>query len=333
MARTVTMDDIAAKVGVSRATVSLAIRRSPKISAQRTNEILRIARELGYRPNAFASQLARTGFSTVGVLLAELRNPTISDILDGFAPPDLDGEPDMYLASGFNSREREQAAVESFLAHRVRGIVLIGSRLAESNIQHIAKTVPTAVVGREVEGVDGVRVDDELGGRLAADHLLGLGHRRLAHIDGGIGAGAERRKAAFLHACGQVDGASVRVVFGDYSQTSGYEGAHALFTEADRPTGIFAANDLMALGVLGAARDHGLRAGVDFALCGFDDIAISAYGYISLTSISYSREEMGRLAREFIDRRCAVPGQPTEMIKLQPSLVARGTSGARQGQS
>ena len=322
----VTLDDIAARAGVSRATVSMALRGSPKISVKRTDEIHRIARQMGYSPNVNASRLAGTTSSAFGVLLADLHNPIMSDIVDGFAPANEDEPPEMYLASGFNDVERERTSLDTFLAHRVAGIVLIGSRLAVAQIQHLAKTVPTVVVGRNIPGVDSVLVDDKSGGDLAAEHLLKLGHRRLAHLDGGTGAGAQLRKEAFLQRVASVKPAAVRVLLGNYTQSSGYAGAKELFASRDRPTAIFAANDSMALGVLGAARECHLMAGVDFALCGFDDIDIACYGYISLTTISYSRQEMGHVARRLLRDRIGDVNLPARTVELQPSLIVRGTS-------
>jgi DNA-binding LacI/PurR family transcriptional regulator len=320
------MDDIAARAGVSRATVSLALRRSPKISDKRTGEILKLAQELGYLPNANASRLARATASTYGVLLSDLHNPIMADILDGFAPTDAQVPLDIYLASGFNDAARERASLDSFLSHRVAGAVLVGSRLEAEQIQALAARIPAVVVGRKVDGVDCVLVDDSRGGRLAADHLLKLGHRRLAHIDGGAGAGAQRRREAFLKRCRSMQGASTVVVGGNYTQASGYKGALELFSKVEPPTAIFVANDLMALGVLGAARERGLRAGSDFSLCGFDDIELAAYGYISLTSISYSREEMGRAARRLLELRIGEPTLPPKVVELTPTLVVRETS-------
>jgi DNA-binding LacI/PurR family transcriptional regulator len=320
------MDDVAARAGVSRAAVSLAMRRSPKISAKRTEEILRVARDLGYRPNLIASRLAKGDVATFGVLLADLHNPIMADFLDGFAPSAMDGGYEMYLASGFNTAEGERKAVESFLAHRLKGVVLVGTRLDGDEIRSLATSIPTVVVGRGIEGVDCVLVDDESGARLVAEHFLNLGCRRLAHIDGGEGAGADIRKAAFLEICRRRPEVSVRIASGDYSQASGYRGARVLFTEGERPAALFAANDLMALGALGAARELGLVAGADFSLCGFDDLAASAFAYVSLTSVSYSREKIGGIARRLLKLRREDPERPTDLVKLQPHLVIRGTS-------
>lgn len=322
----VTLDDIAARAGVSRATVSMALRGSPKISARRREEILRIARDLGYSPNVAASRLARATSSAIGVLLADLHNPIMSKILDGFAPAAKADTPEMYLASGFNEADRERASLDTFLSHRVAGVVLVGSRLSADQIQALAEAVPTVVVGRNVAGVDSVLVDDERGGWLAAEHFLGLGHRRLAHLEGGTGAGAQRRKDAFTRRCAGVPGTGVRTVGGDYSQLSGYHATGALFAAAERPTAIFAANDMMALGALGAAREHGLVAGADFALCGFDDIDLAGYNFVSLTSISYPQAEMGRVARDMLAHRAADRRRPRQLVELRPELIVRGTS-------
>ena len=113
---------------------------------------------------------------------------------------------------------------------------------------------------------------------------------------------------------------------GDYTQASGYRAAKTLFANRDRPTAVFAANDLMALGAMGAAREEGLMAGEDFALCGFDDIEVAAYGYISLTTISYSRREGGAVARELLQRRCSEPTAAPKVVKVQPRLLVRNTS-------
>jgi DNA-binding LacI/PurR family transcriptional regulator len=334
MSSGVTMDEVAARAGVSRAAVSLALRGSPKISPERTEAILRAARELGYRPNAIASHLARARRSTIGILLADLFNPLMAEVLDGFAPSEDAWTDEMYLGAGFNSATRELRAVESFLAHRVSGIVLVGSRLPAEEIAGLAARVPTVVVGRKLDGVDCVLVDDTRGGRLATEHLIELGHERIAHVDGGSGAGAGRRRSAFLEVMAEAQ-LSPTVVPGDYSQASGYEAARGLFANVrERPTAIFAANDLMALGVLGAAKETGLVAGTDYALVGFDDNPFSETEYVSLTTLTYPRRRMGEEARRLLRARVTSGGNDgTEIVELEPTLVVRATSGAPRRRS
>ncbi|PDS63054.1 LacI family transcriptional regulator [Rhizobium anhuiense] len=319
-----TMDDIAARAGVSRGAVSLALRRSPKISAKTTEHIFKVAHEMGYRPNLNASRLAARDFSTFGLLVSDLHNPIMADILDGFVMTDGDEVPDTYLGSGFNSPFKERALIESFLSHRVKGVVLLGSLLPDAEIQTLARQIPTVAVGRKIDGVDCVLVDDLVGGRLAAEHIKTHGHLRIAHIDGGDGAGAGPRKQAFITAL--EEGVDLTVLRGDYTEEGGYRCACILFAKPTPPTAIFAANDLSALGVLGAAREFGLVAGKDFDLVGFDDIKLASYDYISLTTVSYSRADMGKLARDLVQRRCSDADAPAKTIELPPRLIVRNTS-------
>lgn len=327
MAQVVTMDEIASRAGVSRGAVSLALRRSSKISAKTTEHIFKVAKELGYRPNLNASRLARSDYSTIGLLASDLHNPIMADLLDGFVLSDLDPGYETYLATGFNSADRERAAIESFLSHRVKGIVLMGSLLDTKEILELSRTISTVVVGRRIEGIDCVLVNDRSGGRLVAEHLIGLGHRQIAHIDGGKGAGATIRKNAFIEKVRKQVGTELTILPGDYTQESGYQGALDLLKLENRPTGIFAANDLMALGVLGAARDQGLVAGHDFSLVGFDNISLAAYDYVSLTTVTYSPKDMARIARELLLRRLADSSVSAELVQLQPSLIVRKSSG------
>ncbi len=321
----VTMDEIAAKAGVSRGAVSLALRHSPKISAKTTEHVIRVAAEMGYRPNLNASRLARSDFSTYGLLVSDLHNPIMADILDGFVMSDGEDGLDTYLASGFNAPDGERAVIESFLSHRVKGIALLGSLLPDLEIQALSRQVPTVAVGRSVPGVDSVLVSDAIGGRLAAQHILRRPQSLIAHIDGGNGAGSHPRREAFLQLLDS-NGLERVVLSGNYTQEAGYRRGRELFGRSERPTAVFAANDLTALGILGAAREFGFQAGTDFDLVGFDDIKMAGYDYVSLTTISYSRSEMGRIAAELMQRRCQLPGSDPSISEILPQLVVRKTS-------
>ena len=142
----------------------------------------------------------------------------------------------------------------------------------------------------------------------------------------GAALALERERMLFLKRFRSIKGATAEVWPGHYTPGVGLRRGQVNIRGSDRPTALFAANDLTALGALGAAREQGLIAGSDFALCGYDDIEIAAYGYISLTSISYSRKEGGRAARELLQARCAESTKPAQLVKVRPSIVVRGTS-------
>ena len=327
----VTMDDVAARAGVSRAAVSFALRNSPKVSAAQRAHIAQVAAELGYRPNINASRLASSRTGTIGVVFSDLHNVLYADTLDGFAGGLAGSSEQMLLASGFHDPTRERAAVESFLSHRVDGIALLGSQLPVAEIQELAREVPTVVAGRRVDAVDWVTVDDSAGAALATEHLISLGHRSIAHIDGGGGAGAALRREQFLttmrsHRLARY----ATVVAGDYTESGGRSAAQQLLAAAHPPTAIFAANDLSALGVLAVTRSLRLSVPGDVSVVGFDNTTIAQLDLVGLSTIDYARQEMGERTLELLNRRIADPKQPTRKFTLAPTLITRTTTGPLQ---
>ena len=328
----VTMDDVAAAAGVSRAAVSMALRNSPKVSAARREQILQVAAELGYRPNINASRLARTRTGTIGVVFSDLHNALYAEMLDGLAAA-LRGEPEqLLLASGFHDPDRERAAVEAFLAHRVDGLALLGSQLSASEIQQLASEVPTVIAGRRVDGVDWVTVDDAVGATLATEHLIALGHRRIAHIDGGHGAGAALRREQFL-ATMREHGLARRavVVAGDYTEGQGRTSALELLSARRPPSAIFAANDASALGVLSAARSLGIAVPESLSVVGFDNTTIAQSDFVGLSTVDYARHQIGERTLALLKARIADPDSPPREITLTPGLIARITTAAPSG--
>ena len=323
-----TMDDVAARAGVSRAAVSMALRNSPKVSPARRAQILQVAAELGYRPNSNASRLARTRTGTIGVVFSDLHNALYAEMLDGLAAA-LQGAPEqLLLASGFHDAERERAAIEAFLSHRVDGLALLGSQLPLADIQQLALETPTVIAGRRVEGIDSVTVDDAAGAALATEHLITLGHRRIAHIDGGNGAGAALRREQFLTTM-QKHGLArhATIINGDYTERTGYAATLTLMTGRRTPSAVFAANDATALGVLAAARSIGITVPNTLSVIGFDNTTIARSAFVGLSTIDYPREEIGHQTLALLIDRMADPDTPQRENTLAPQLIARITTG------
>lgn len=323
------MDDVAARAGVSRAAVSLALRNSPKISPARRAQILQVAADLGYRPNINASRLARARTETIGVVFSDLHNALYAEMLDGLASALRDGPEQLLLASGFHDPEREHAAVEAFLSHRVDGLALLGSQLAPSAIQELARETPTVIAGRRIDGVDWVAVDDAAGAALATEHLIALGHRRIAHIDGGNGAGASLRRQQFLTTmqAHHLERQAI-VANGDYTERTGHTAALELLTARRPPTAIFAANDLSALGVLSAARALGLAVPTSVSVMGFDNTSIAQSEFVALSTIDYPRHEMGEQILALLKSRIADSRHPAREVTLTTELMSRLTTAA-----
>ena len=328
-ARPPTMEDVARGAGVSRSLVSLALRDSPRVSEASRARVLRAAEALHYRPNAMARNLASRRTATVGVVVNDLHNPFFAGVIDGIeAAADEHGHRVLLNAANRSAR-REKAAIEMFLAFRCDGIILTGPSLPASVINAAAEVVPVVAVGRAMRSaaIDTVVNDDHHGAELAVEHLTGLGHRSIVHIDGGRGAGANARRRGYLAAMERLRlGAEAAVVPGDFTDRAGVDAVERLLADGDLPTAIFAANDLVAAGALDRLEDEGVAVPGDVSIVGYDNTSIAALHHMSLTTIGQPDEEMGRLAFQAVYDR--LMDQRTEPVRhvLPPSLFERGTT-------
>ena len=320
------MDDVAAHADVSRALVSLVMRGSPKVSTVRREAVLEAARELGYRPNAAARSLAERRSNTFGVVINDLHNTFFADVVDGIHAEAEDHGYRLLLNAAWRRDADEVKAVESFLEYRVDAIILLGSRLEPSALRDVAKVCPLVVIGADSPGIDVVVNDDERGGELVVEHLIELGHRQLAHIDGGTGAGAAQRRQGFVSAC-ESFGVQPVVIAGEFTEESGTRAVEELLVLPAVPTAVFAANDLVAVAAIDRLEDAGLQVPADITVVGYDNTSLAALHHISLTTINQPREEMGRVATRCALERLDRGRRAAVTHVLEPELVVRSTSG------
>lgn len=322
-----TIRNVAERAGVSKSLVSLVLRGSPHVSEHRRQAVLQAARELGYRPNAVARSLVEGRTHLVGALVADLHNPFYAEFLDGLQES-LHGDGlRMLIGNSQWDPAFEDEAVEAFLELRVDGLVLLGIAPTSETLIEATAYTPTVVVGErdiELDGVDIVVDDDQLGARLAIDHLVNLGHKRIAHIEGPRSSRCEGYLVAMRrHSLAPY----IMVEAADATEEGGRAAAIALLTRDPRPTAVFAANDVVALGVLAAAAELGLRVPDDLSVVGYDNTHLSASRHISLTSVDQPRRAMGRSAAALLSDRIGEPAKGARLREIQPELIVRRSTG------
>ncbi len=323
-----TILDVAARAGVSKSLVSLVLTGSASVSAESRAAILEAVEALQYRPNAMARSLARQRSRMFGVLVSDLRNPFFGDIVSGLQARSAEHDYALFFTTGERHPDREAKVIDAMLEMRVDGLVLAAPRVPEAVLERVGREVPTVVLNRriEIDACDSVTNDDELGGRIVVEHLAALGHRRIAHIDGGTGAGAAPRREGFLAAMrAQRLAREGHVVEGSFTEEGGYNGARELLRRGPRPTAIFAANDLAAIGALSAIEEAGWSVPGDCSLVGYDNSSLASLRHLSFTSVDQSAPEIGSMAIDCLAER--VGGRlEARHETVEPRLIVRSST-------
>jgi DNA-binding LacI/PurR family transcriptional regulator len=326
-----TIRDVAARAGVSKSLVSLVINGSPLVRDEKRAAVLAAVEELGFRPSATARHLTTRRTGAVGVLVTDLRNPWYADALDAVHARLHSAGATMLLGDARLDASADGRVLHTFVDLRLDGLVLVGSLEPTPAVLEAAQRLPTVVAGaRDVDlaGVDVSVQDDDAGARLATGHLLGLGHRRLAHLAGASGAVMRVREAGFEAAVAAAGGARGEVVRTAMTEDAGYLAALEVLGRPaqERPTAVFAAADVAALGVLRAAAQCGLRVPEDLSVVGFDDVPLARLPGTALTTVDASSAGVGATAVDLLMDRVADPGRERRVEVAPTSLVVRRTT-------
>ncbi len=326
-----TIRDVAARAGVSKSLVSLVLRGDTRVSENRRQAVQQAMDDLGYRPNLQARGLSTHRSDTVGVLLNDLRNPWFVDLLAGLATTLHASGLSPLIADSYTDRRIGLHSVETLRDRGVDAIVVVGTTLEEDAIAVAAQELPVVLAGTldpDLAGVDVVVNDDEAGARSATQHLIDLGHRRIAHLRGPGKIGTLRLGgfAACLREAGLDPGAYPES--GGMSEESGYAAARRLLGRPDRPTAIFAFNDVAAIGALSAADDLGLRVPDDVSLVGYDNTYLARIRHISLTSVDNGNFAVGVQAGTFLAERLAGPPRARRLHLVPTTLEVRASTAA-----
>jgi DNA-binding LacI/PurR family transcriptional regulator len=329
-ARKPTIKDVAARAGVSKSLVSRVLHDSPLVSTARRAAVLRAIEELGYRPNAAARTLVRRRSSTIAVLVTDLHNLFLPEAMSGL---DAILEPTGYttlIVSGRRRPEGEEAALHRLLELRVDGIVCASAHLGREALLEAARSTAVVSLTRTptLPRVDSVVNDDCAGATLAVEHLAALGHRRIAMVgDSSERAGADRIRG-YRQAMARLGlGRETAVVAGGFTERGGQEAGRSLLAIPQRrPTAIFVASDLAALGVLDAAAEAGLEVPGDLSVIGYDNTPFAGLRRIELSSVDQAATEIGGAAARALLARIEHPQRRARHVIVPPTLVLRHTT-------
>jgi LacI family transcriptional regulator len=332
--KAVTVNDIARACDVSRATVSLVLRGSTLVNVDTRARVEAELKRQHYVYNRAAANLRRRTSSSIALVINDLSNPFFAEFAAGVDEAlGAEGYVTLLGSTGENPA-RQQAVLDSLLEHGPAGIIL--SPAAHSDGEAVRRAIghtPVLLFNRELAGGawDFLALENERGARMATEHLLSLGHRRIAFFGGhGDSSSCRQRRAGYANALSAAGIAPDRGWLVECEPTR-VAAAHETSTLFERDPGLTAAvcyNDNVALGLMLGLQARGTRPGVDFALTGFDDIPEAALSTPPLTTLSVDPRARGRQAAELLLQRVRAPeAAPCEVI-APVDLIVRGSSGA-----
>lgn len=320
-----TLADVAAHAGVSKSLVSLVMRNEPGASAETRRRVLDAAGELGYHPDSRA-RLLRSGRSRLLGVVFGIQHAFHADLVTALYTAARETGYELALSAVTPDRD-ETEATAGLLQDRCEALILLGPQTPTASLARLATRLPVVVLARGVRGaaVDVVRTADADGLHQAVDHLVQLGHRSIAHIDGGHAPGAAQRRRGYRDAmCHHALDRHIRIIRGGLTEEDGAAAARALL--ADPPTAVTVFNDRCATGVLDVLAHNGLKVPDDVSVVGYDDSRLARLAHVNLTTIAQDTATMTRLAvARAIDR---VEGSTiTHRDVVPPHLVVRSTTG------
>lgn len=322
-----TIKDVAVRAGVSTGTVSNVLTGRGSVRPAMAERVHGAIMDLDYSPNGIARSLRGRRTRTVGLVVPDNANPFFAETSWAIEQACADAGFVLMLCNTGRRADREATSIASLLEKRVDGIIVATSDNPHALEQVVAAAVPLVVLDHDATGLaaDAVLVDHRRGGELAAAHLVGLGHRRVSCITGLPALGAATRVQGFRRVLADagLELPEEAVCESDTHAADGYRVTRDLLARDPDITGLFAANDLVALGAIRASHDLGRPVPAAFSVVGYDDISLADQVLPRLTTVRQPLAEIGRRAIEVLCRRIADRGGPAERWILPVELIER----------
>lgn len=329
----VTVYDVARAGGVSIASVSRALNGQPGVSSLTAERLRGLAVEMGYSPNEIARSLVAKTTRTIALLLPDIMNPFFPELVKGVQTVAEERQHALLLSNSSDRPEKMLRDLEVLRRKQVDGVIIISENVENMGIAEACEGMPVVALDRDLDmpGASTVGVDHEAGAYAAVEHLLGQGHRRIAHIAGPqqIAVSARRCRGWKRALCDAgLEADPGLLVAGDFLEEGGFEAGVRLLDRLDDFTAVFAANDLSAVGFLAACAERGVTVPGEVSVVGFDGIHLARYTTPALTTIAQPIFELGRRSGEvLIDAIGAKdPVMIAEVLPIQ--LVVGGSTGA-----
>ncbi len=322
-----TMRDVAARAGVSPATVSRVLNKTHYISDETRQRVLEVVRELSYYKNVHARRLATGQSDLFGLVISEIANPFFPEVIRGFQAAAWDRGFDVLLLNTEYSKTRTQSIIRKLVESDVRGVAIMTSSIDNTATEALAEAGIGVVFTNYCSSdklVSNISIDYKGGILQAIEHVAGLGHRRAAVI---AGPEANRTAARIKHEL--VAGLTRRglkpfpVTSSDYRVDAGASAVRDILSAPDIPTVIFCGSDLIAMGAMSTLESAGVRIPEDVSIIGIDDISFAFLARPPLTTISVPRERLGTTAFEALEKMLRLKRHRGADYRLETSLVIR----------
>lgn len=332
---TLRLQDVAEEAGVSIATASRSLSGAAGVSEVVAEQVRVVARRMGYIANFHARSLAAGTSRSVGLVVHEIGDPYFAEIASGVLRVGAREGLTVQICHTGRDPERELEQVRMLVANRVGALIIAGSGFVDARLQASAKADlqnyraaggRVAVIGRHQLGVDAVLPDNIGGGRAIAEHVLGLGHRRVAIATGSRGLTTIADRLAGVAEAFEAAGLTIEgvpVIEAEFTREGGKVAADRILTHHRDVTAVIALNDDMAIGILSVLRTHGIRVPEQLSVSGFDDVAVAGDLAPSLTTVRLPMVEMGELALELALKEPA--SRPRRRV-AKHELVARDST-------
>ncbi|HUG15431.1 MAG TPA: LacI family DNA-binding transcriptional regulator [Thermomicrobiales bacterium] len=340
-----TLNDVAVRANLSKQTVSRVINNKGEVADDTRARVLEVIREIGYYPNTLARSLVTSKTNVIGLSLPNIDQPFFPQIARGVEDTAYENDFSVFLCNASGDPERELRAIERLRGHRVDGVISFNSRLTDETIERaIGNMFPIVMINRELPGVRGTVIwpGYEEGARLAVEHLLVIGRRRVTYLglDAGSNVDADKYRGyerALEQAGIAVDPDRVtrvsKVVGRGFNElaSAGEETIVRLMEAGVRFDGIFASNDLPGIGAMRHLIDAGVAVPDDVAIVGFGGANVTGFVTPGLTTVEMPLYEMGRSAFHVLFDRINGAEQDARLVDVTPSLIVRGSSVATTG--